>query len=242
MMTTAGADDDSVAVVAYEAQLGKLRNIDQACRTCEALFHRWDERLSAGKQLGIAGGEKRCLGFGKCFWTLIGELVRDHAGVSRHALGRVFDRTDDVVIAGAATDIAFEFVPDRITVELGLAPDHVDGRHDHAGRAETALQSVIVAERLLHRMKLAVPGKPLDRRHRAAVDLNRKQAAGFDGLAVDMNDASAALAGVAADMCAGQFQLFAQEIDEQGPFFNIRGDGRAVHRHGHRWHEQISWA
>ncbi len=76
MMTTAGADNDSVAVVADEAQLSKLRNIDQACRTCEALFHRCDERLSAGKQLGVTGGEKCRLGFGKCFWSLIGEFVK----------------------------------------------------------------------------------------------------------------------------------------------------------------------
>ena len=52
--------------------------------------------------------------------------------------------------------------------------------------------------------------------------------AGFDRPAVDMDDAGAALAGVAADMGAGQVQIFAQEMDEEGPVLNICRNGITI--------------
>src|SRR5687767_5955110 len=57
-------------------------------------------------------------------------------------------RLDDVVISGAAADVSFEFVPHRRLVEASrMAGDHVGRRHDHAGRAEAALQTVMLPER-----------------------------------------------------------------------------------------------
>ena len=61
--------------------------------------------------------------------------------------------------------------------------------------------------------------------------------AGLGRDAVDMHDAGAALRGVAAHMRAGQPEIFAQELHQQGARFDIAGDGFAVHRHGHRRHE-----
>ncbi len=54
-----------------------------------------------------------------------------------------------------------------------------------------------------------------------AFRLDREHAARLHGLAVYMHDACAALAGVAADMRAGQPKLLAQEIDEQGAVFGF---------------------
>src|SRR5438270_2793512 len=83
-------------------------------------------------------------------------------GVSAHLARALRDRLDDVVVAGAAADIAFELVADRRLVELiALAIDHVDGGHDHARRAIATLQAVVVLERLLHRMQLAAAGDAL---------------------------------------------------------------------------------
>src|SRR5579863_9688830 len=71
-----------------------------------------------------------------------------------HAAGGIKHRLDDVVVTGAAADIAFQFVPDGRLVELAaVAMDDVDRRHDHAGRAVAALQAMIVAKRGLHRMQ-----------------------------------------------------------------------------------------
>ena len=67
------------------------------------------------------------------------------------------------MIAGAAADVALEFVADRVLVQgLALALHHVDGRHDHARRAEAALQAVVFAEGFLHRMQFAVLGQAFD--------------------------------------------------------------------------------
>ena len=78
-----------------------------------------------------------------------------------HGLGAGRDRLHDVVVAGAAADIAFELVADGLLVELvALAVHHIDRRHDHARRAEAALQAVVLAEGLLHRMQRAVRRRP----------------------------------------------------------------------------------
>ena len=53
-------------------------------------------------------------------------------------------------------------------------------RHHHAGRAEAALQAVLLAEALLHRIELAVLLEPLDRHDLAAVGLHREHRAGLD--------------------------------------------------------------
>src|SRR5437660_12749028 len=45
-----------------------------------------------------------------------------------------------------------------------------------------------------------------------------------------MHDAGAALAGIAADMGAGQVQMIAQEIDKEGPVLDLGRDRLAVHR------------
>src|SRR4029079_17209527 len=50
-----------------------------------------------------------------------------------HCLRAGGDRLHDVVVAGAAADVAFELVTDGLVVEVvALAIDHIDRRHDHA--------------------------------------------------------------------------------------------------------------
>ena len=67
--------------------------------------------------------------------------------------GTAFDRADDVVIAGTATEIALELLADRRLVDLAAVAVHdVDAGHDHAGRTEAALQRVMLAEGFLHGM------------------------------------------------------------------------------------------
>src|SRR5665647_75647 len=104
---------------------------------------------------------------------------------------------DDVMVARAAADIAFELFTDRLVVEVvALAAHDIDGGHDHAGRAEAALQTVMFAECRLHRMQLGAGGQALDGGDVRAVEAQRERGAGFHGASVDMNDATAALARV----------------------------------------------
>src|SRR5437773_12122318 len=84
---------------------------------------------------------------------LLGGLLR-RACARAHGAGAGRDRLDDVVIAGAAAQIAFEFPADGLLVEImTLAVHDIDRGHDHARRAEAALQAMIFAERFLHRVQ-----------------------------------------------------------------------------------------
>ena len=152
-------------------------------------------------------------------------------------LGAGLDGLDDVVVAGAAADIAFELVAHRLFVELlALALHQIDRRHDHAGRAEAALQAMMLAEGFLHRMKLAVLGEAFDRGDLGAVERNGERGAGLDRAAVHMHDAGAALAGVAAHMRAGQTQMLAQEFDQQRAAFDLATHALAIHLQGNCRH------
>src|SRR3989442_5677594 len=60
-----------------------------------------------------------------------------------HVLGRPLDRLDDVVVARAPAQITLELVPDQLLRWLGVALEHLVDRHDHARRAEPALEPVL---------------------------------------------------------------------------------------------------
>ena len=133
----------------------------------------------------------------------------------------VLNGVDDVLIAGAAAEIAGNAFADLALGGRRVVVEQVDAGHDHAGRAESALQAVLLPEALLQRVQFAVRGQPLDGRHLAAVGLHRKHRAGLRAAAVDEHGARAALARVAADVRAGQVQLFAQEVHEQRARFDL---------------------
>src|SRR6267378_945705 len=146
-----------------------------------------------------------------------------------HASGCIQHRLDDVVVPGAAADVAFQLVPDGCLVELAAIAVHdIDRRHDHARGAIAALQAVIVAERRLHRVQFVTLRDALDGGDAGSGGLAGQYGAGFDRTAVDMDDAGAALAGVAADMGAGQVQVFAKEMDEEGSVLNICRNGITI--------------
>src|SRR5690606_6126589 len=119
---------------------------------------------------------------------------------------------------------------------IRLALHQIDRAHDHAGRAEAALQAVVLAERGLHRVQLAVLGQTLDRGHLGALRPRRQHGADLDRLAVDVDRAGAALAGVAADVGAGQIEVLAQELDEEGARLDLARHCLTVHRHGNASH------
>jgi hypothetical protein len=91
---------------------------------------------------------------------------------------------------------------------------------------------MVFPKSFLHGMQHAVLCQPLDRGHLGALGLQRQRGAALHRFAVDMHDAGAALAGVAAHMRAGQAQMIAKELNEQGPGFHFPRNGLAVHRHG----------
>src|SRR6185436_1660042 len=70
----------------------------------------------------------------------------------RHGLplprGRL-NRVDDVLVAGAAAEVAGDALADLGFGRLRIVVEQVGGRHDHAGRAIAALQTVLFPEAFL---------------------------------------------------------------------------------------------
>ncbi len=85
-------------------------------------------------------------------------------------------------------------------------------------------------ESLLHWMeRLAVFGQSFDSGDAATVCLNRQHGAAFHSLAIDMDSAGTALAGVAAHMRAGQPQVVAQGMNKQRIVRQIKRRRLTVH-------------
>src|SRR5262249_55618601 len=122
---------------------------------------------------------------------------------------------DDVLITGAAAEIPGDAETDLVLARIWVLLEQAIGTHDHARRAVAALQPVHFAEAFLQRVQRAVGrGHAFDGEEIAALRLHGEHGAGFDRSAVEIDRAGAAMAGVAADMRAGQVQVFAQEMDE----------------------------
>ena len=93
---------------------------------------------------------------------------------------RRLDRLDDVVVAGAAADVAVEIPADLGLARARLLVEQRRRRHHHARGAEAALQAVVGLERRLDHAERAVGvGHALDGPHLGAVDVERQHVAGL---------------------------------------------------------------
>src|SRR5215471_18013821 len=106
------------------------------------------------------GSSRRLMLAPKSF--MVAMVVSPWRSALRHLLGRPLDGLDDVVVAGAAAEIALELMPDLSLAGIRIPLDHLRGRHDHAGRAEPALQAVLLPEPFLDRVQRAVSRHPFD--------------------------------------------------------------------------------
>src|SRR5216117_1336619 len=79
-----------------------------------------------------------------------------------HVLRSPLDRLHDVVVAGAPAQVAFELVADLLLRRFRIALEQLAGGQNHAGRAEAALQAVLLPETLLDRMQVPVLREPLN--------------------------------------------------------------------------------
>src|SRR5262245_31710667 len=88
-------------------------------------------------------------------WPCLGSLLR------AQLVGGVLDGLDDLVVAGAAAQVAGDAVADLVLARVGVAGEQRARAHQHAGRAEAALQAVALPEAFLERMQLAARGEAL---------------------------------------------------------------------------------
>ena len=112
-------------------------------------------------------------------------------------------------------------MPDLFFGWVGIYPQEFDCVHDHTGSAEAALKTVIFVERRLHRVQRVADRHALDGRDLAPVGCGGQHGAGFHRLAVDMNDASPALAGVTPDVCACKPLIITQKLRQQRTAFDL---------------------
>src|ERR1700761_300377 len=158
---------------------------------------------------------------------LISSRARDSvlvvtSGLLRLELGgRPQHRFHDVLVAGAAAEVAGYRPPHVFLGGIGVAVEQVLGRHHHARGAEPALQAVLLPEPLLDRVQLAGRGQALHGGDLTAVDLHRQHRAGLDRPAVDQHRAGAAVGRVAAAMGAGQPGTPADQVGQQQPGLDL---------------------
>src|ERR1700744_1469758 len=135
--------------------------------------------------------------------------------------GRPEHRLHDVLVAGAAAQVARYRPPHVFLGGIGVAVEQVLGRHHHARRAEPALQAVLLPETLLDRVQLAGRGQALHGGDVTAVDLDRQHRAGLDRPAVDQHRAGTAVGRVTAAVGAGQPGAPADQVGQQQPGLDL---------------------
>src|SRR5438067_1182059 len=120
-------------------------------------------------------------------------------------------------VSGAAAEITAHVLADIGIVRRMPLPDAGNRREDLARRAIAALERVLIDERLLHRMELAVDaGEAFDRDDRAAHRYGERHARQHTLLA-DMDGTCAALAVIAALLGPGEGEMLAQRIEQGCP-------------------------
>ena len=117
-------------------------------------------------------------------------------------------------IGGAAAEVAAHELGDVLVAGGVALLEQLDGGHDLPGRAVAALEGVVLDERLLHRVQLAVRREALDRRDLAALAGDGERQAGEHAAAVDPDGARAARALVAALLGAGEAEVLAQRVEQ----------------------------
>jgi hypothetical protein len=144
-------------------------------------------------------------------------------GCLSHPLRGVANRVDDVRVTGAATEVAGERLADLfVAVDVWALAKEMEGGHQEAWRAETTLESVVVAERVLKGVEAAILREALDRRDLGAVGLHREHQAGPRGLTIHEYGACATDAVLAPEVGPVEVHVLAKEVREQPARLDLR--------------------
>ena len=154
----------------------------------------------------------------------LGGCSRCHQSPLPRLRGGVLDRLDDVHVSGAAAEIPGDGLADLGFAGVRIAFEQRGPGHEHAGRAEAALEAVLLLEALLQRGHAVGPREPLHGADLGPVGLHGQDGARLHGHAVHQHGAGAAVRGVAADVGAGEREVVADQVHQQEP----RVDGGRV--------------
>jgi len=145
-----------------------------------------------------------------------------------HGRRRGIDGPENVLVASTAAGIACDGFANLLFIGMGITREELQSREHQAGSAITALQPVAVNECLLNGVQLTIALKPLDGGNFPAIGLNGKHRARFHGITVQEHRARTAIRRIAANVRAGEFQVFAQEFNEQFARYNFTRDPVAI--------------
>ncbi len=143
-------------------------------------------------------------------------MSRRFRRLSPQSLRGIERRDDDVLVAGAAAEIARDRDPYLLLGRVRIVAQEFEQGRQHAWRAEAALQAVVLVESLLQRVQFGGRrGDALDREDLVAVRLHREHQAGARGIPVEQDGAGAAHAVLAAQMRTREAELVPHEIRER---------------------------
>ncbi|KAG1649237.1 hypothetical protein GQR58_029200 [Nymphon striatum] len=143
-----GADGEMIARFADVAEIVNSSYVDKHRWRGQAELHHGDQRMPTSKQLGFVAILAQ-QGDG-----LLGRLGDLESCFTCHA----HDGLHDVVVAGAAAQVAFEAFADLGLGWVRVLFQERRRRHDHAWRAVSTLQSVALLEGFLHRVPVLITG------------------------------------------------------------------------------------
>src|SRR5688572_9790243 len=110
----------------------------------------------------------------------------------RHWLsGRLLHGIDDLVVAGAATEVAHQPLLDLVLIRLRVLVEKGSCGDDLAGGADAALEAATVDGRLLYGAEVLRRTEALDRGDVCTISLDGERDAGGYDLAVDHDGAGA---------------------------------------------------
>ena len=148
-------------------------------------------------------------------------------------IGGVADGGQDLAIAGATAEDAADGGFGLCLGRGGIAGEEFGGGHQHPGRADAALRRAMAQEGGAEAGEFG--GVGLDRLDLAPLGPGGGGEAGAGGAAVDQHGAGAAIPGIAADLGAGQAEVFAQNLGQAAGGGGVAVAGGAVQdeaRHG----------
>ena len=145
--------------------------------------------------------------------------------VTRAGNGGQANRGEDLLVAGAAAEVAGERLADLVVARVRRSREEVGGGDDESGGAEAALDRSRFDEGRLDGVEPGAVGEPLDRRHLVTVGLRREDEAGADEGAVEQHRARAALPLLARVLRPRVAELLAQREEQRLPLPAV-GDGR----------------
>jgi hypothetical protein len=139
-----------------------------------------------------------------------------------HLFGCGLNGSNNVVVTRTTTNITLEPFPDNLFIDGRLSMNQVYCRHNHAGCAKTALQTMALAKRFLHWMQVIWVAQAFNGSHFGPFALRSKNRTRLNRPAVKMNRAGSALGGITADVGAGQFQPTPNQIHKRGVSWTVQ--------------------